>query len=85
MKREIEEELGVSIIVLDKIFATIHSYFDKTVCLDFYRALPEDMDKFTPEPLDKQEFAWVDRRDLLTYDFAEADRRIIEFLANSIY
>ncbi len=85
LKREIEEELGVSIIVLDKIFATIHSYFDKTVCLDFYRALPEDMDKFTPEPLDKQEFAWVDRRDLLTYDFAEADRRIIEFLANSIY
>ena len=67
LKREIEEELGVSIIVLDKIFATIHSYFDKTVCLDFYRALPEDMDKFTPEPLDKQEFAWVDRRDLLTY------------------
>lgn len=81
LKREIEEELGVFVIVLDKMFSTIHSYSEKTICLDFYRALPKDMNNFNPKPLDGQELAWVRREDLPSYDFAEADKGIIEFLA----
>lgn len=84
LKREIEEELGVSVIVLDKIFSTIHSYSEKTVSLNFYRALPENMNMFNPKPLDKQELTWVKREDLLSYDFAEADKGIISFLVSAI-
>lgn len=80
LKREIKEELGVAVIVMDKMFSTIHSYSEKTVCLDFYRALPEDMNNFNPKPLDGQELAWVKKSDMKSYDFAEADKGIIEFL-----
>lgn len=80
LQREIEEELGVSVFVLDKVFSTIHSYPEKTVCLDFYRTLPEDISNFNPKPLDGQELAWVSRKDMKSYDFAEADKEIIDFL-----
>lgn len=84
LKREIEEELGVSIIVLDKIFHTVHAYPEKTVCLHFYRALPEDKETFDPKPLDGQELAWAKRSEMKSYDFAAADKNIIEFLSGAI-
>jgi len=83
LRREIKEELGVSIIVIDKIFTTIFSYPEKTVCLDFYRAFPENRDDFYPKPLDGQELAWVGRSDMKSYDFAEADKDIINFLSGA--
>lgn len=82
LEREIDEELGVSVIVLDKIFSTIHSYSEKTVCLDFYRVLPENMNGFNPKPLDGQQLAWIQRSDMKEYDFAEADKDIIDFLTS---
>jgi 8-oxo-dGTP diphosphatase len=84
LKREIQEELGVSVIILDKIFTSVFSYPEKTVSLDFYRALPENMNDFNPIPMDDQELAWVKRSEMKSYDFAEADKDIIEFLVKGI-
>ncbi|HBM16244.1 MAG TPA: 8-oxo-dGTP diphosphatase MutT [Lentisphaeria bacterium] len=84
LKREIKEELGVSIIVLDKVFNTVFAYPEKTVCIDFYRALPEDRNNFCPDQLDGQTLAWVKRSELKNYDFAQADKDIIEFLTSIV-
>ena len=83
LKREIFEELGISIVVLDKMFSVIHTYPEKTVCLDFFRAVPEDVKIFKPEGLDGQKIAWLSVENFYCYDFAEADKPFIEMLANS--
>ena len=62
--------------------SAIYSYPDKTVSLDFYRALPEDIRDFKPIPLDGQELKWIERKNLLAYNFAEADREILDFLSS---
>lgn len=83
LKREILEELGITIVVLDKIFSIIHSYPEKTVCLDFFRAVPEDVKNFKPQGLDGQEIAWISAGKFLSYDFAEADKPFVEMLNKS--
>lgn len=80
LKREIFEELGIAIVVLDKMFSVIHTYPEKTVCLDFFRAIPEDIKKFNPKGLDGQEIAWIPVKNFSYYDFAEADKPFIEML-----
>ena len=78
--REILEELGVSVIVLDKMFSITHKYPEKTVCLDFFRALPEEINDFSPVGLDGQEIAWLSVEEFSRYDFAEADKPFVEML-----
>ena len=83
LKREILEELGISIIVLDKMFSVTHTYPEKIVCLDFFRAVPEDVKNFKPEGLDGQEIVWLSVEKFSSYDFAEADKPFIEMLVKS--
>lgn len=80
LRREIFEELGIAIVVLDKMFSTTHIYPGKTVCLDFFRAVPEDVKKFKPKRLDGQEIAWLAVEKFSHYDFAEADKPFVEML-----
>lgn len=83
LKREIFEELGISIEVLDKMFSVTHDYPEKTVCLDFFRAVPEDVKNFKPECLDGQKIVWLPVEKFSYYDFAEADKPFVAMLNKS--
>lgn len=76
LQRELEEELGVSAVIGDEIFAITHAYAEKTVELHFRRCVIAG----APRPVLGQEMRWVTREELHTLQFPEADRELIEKL-----
>jgi 8-oxo-dGTP diphosphatase len=75
--REIDEELGVSVTVGERIELVEWSYPDKAVRLAFYRCRIDG----EPQPLEGQEMAWVAPADLARHEFPPADAALVERLA----
>ncbi|OGK84492.1 MAG: hypothetical protein A2X52_12090 [Candidatus Rokubacteria bacterium GWC2_70_16] len=73
LRREIREELGAEITVLDHVDTINWSYPDKRVRLVFFRCATEG----EPRALEGQEIAWVAPADLHRYDFPAADATLI--------
>jgi len=78
--REIREELGVEIEVLDERFRIRHDYPNRSVELHFFEAGIVSGD---PKPLDVADIRWVRPSDLDQFDFPEADRELISLLKTS--
>lgn len=81
LRRELQEELGVAVVVHDLLESLTHAYPEKTVHLLFYRctlAHPEAQ----PKALDCQAVQWVTRAQLTNYAFPDADARLLERLQN---
>ena len=76
LRRELLEELGVSSIVGDEILVTEHAYPERTVRLHFRRATIAG----EPAPVLGQEIRWIDRDELGTLPFPDADRELIRLL-----
>jgi 8-oxo-dGTP diphosphatase len=76
LHRELEEELGIDAVIGRKIAAIQHNYANgASLQLYFYR-----VDQFKKE-IDNRIFRdvrWVDRKELPTYDFLEADVRLVK-------
>jgi mutator protein MutT len=77
LRREIREELGVEIEVLDERFQIQHDYPNRSVELHFFEARILAGD---PKPLDVADIRWVSPSDLDQFDFPEADRELISLL-----
>ncbi len=78
LRREIIEELGVEIIVLDLISSLTHEYPDKLVHLRFYRSmLMAPPDKL--RNLDGQEIGWFSIPDIPVGELLPADKPLAEF------
>jgi len=77
LMREIREELGVEIEVLDERFRIQHDYPTRSVELHFFEATLIAGD---PKPLDVADMRWVSPNDLDQFDFPEADRELILLL-----
>jgi|SRR6195256_1583977 len=76
LHRELEEELGINAVIGRKVAAIQHTYASgATLELYFYR-----VDQFKNEIQNRifRDVRWVDRKDLPTYDFLEADIRLIK-------
>jgi len=78
--REIREELGVSIVVGEKITSIFHRYPEQTVLLSFYRC---DLVDGEPRPLAVQDCRWVALANLPTLDMPEADRPLVRMLGEA--
>jgi mutator protein MutT len=76
LRREILEELGVSVRVGALLLETSHDYADRTLRLYFYRC---EIDG-DPQPLLKQAITWATRTELGTLDFPPADAELIRIL-----
>ena len=76
LRREIQEELDVDVVVRDRLLETSHQYPERIVELFFYRC---DL-LGTPRPLIGQEMAWVARRELPSLNFPPADDELIRRL-----
>jgi 8-oxo-dGTP diphosphatase len=76
LHRELDEELGIDAEIGRKIAAIQHTYANgASLALYFYR-----VDHFENE-IDNRIFRdvrWVDRKELPTYDFLEADVRLVQ-------
>jgi 8-oxo-dGTP diphosphatase len=77
LKRELSEELGVTVRSARPLIRLHHSYPDRRVLLDFWRVIEY---AGTPKGLDSQALAWVKSDDLPGHDLLEADRAMVTAL-----
>lgn len=78
--RELQEELGITVVPFDTIHVLTHVYPDKTVRVHFIRCM---IASGTPSPLDQQEIRWVSTAELAEVPFLPADLPLAELLAES--
>lgn len=79
LRRELEEELGISAVIEDKVTSIQHHYKrGGAVELHFYR-----VKEYQGEMENRifEQIRWVDRRDLPRFDFLEADQGLIRQIA----
>lgn len=77
LRRELREELGCEVEVLELVESLTHVYPEKTVHLRFHccRWLAHE-----PRPIDCAAVRWVTRDELAGFDFPAADARLLEQL-----
>lgn len=80
LKRELLEELGIEVQVLELLEELHHDYPDKSVYLKFFRC---HWVKNEPKTLDCHNFAWVSCAELANYEFPAADARLLQMLRDS--
>jgi 8-oxo-dGTP diphosphatase len=73
LRREIFEELDALAHVGEMVHTVTHAYPEKTVELFFYRCDLEGV----PKPMIGQEIRWVNRAELASLPFPDADRDLI--------
>jgi 8-oxo-dGTP diphosphatase len=76
LRRELDEELGIDAVIGRKIAAIQHTYASGAALeLYFYR-----VDQFKREIENRifHDVRWVNRKELTTYDFLEADVRLVK-------
>ncbi len=77
LRREVKEELGVSIRGLKEFDRYSHKYPWYTVTFRFFRCA---IASGVPRPLDADALRWVPRGRLFRYRFPPANRRVLERL-----
>ena len=75
--RELREELGIQVAVVELIETVEHEYPEKRVRLKFFRCAWRANE---PQALGCPAFAWVTREQLAAYDFPAADAQLLEHL-----
>jgi 8-oxo-dGTP diphosphatase len=78
LRREIDEELGCSVLVGPLLVRTAHRYPDLEVQLAFFAC--ELAPGPAPRPLGVAQLAWAKVGTLASYDFCEADRPVLATL-----
>jgi 8-oxo-dGTP diphosphatase len=79
LHRELEEELGIDAVIGPKVAAIQHTYTGGNgIELHFYR-----VDHFEHEIQNRifRDVRWIDRKELTTYDFLEADTGLVKDLS----
>lgn len=77
MRREIQEELDLDILVGDKLMVVEHQYEELRVILHCYRCSYLGGEAKTK---DCQDFKWVNSGDLNNFHFTEADIPVVRYL-----
>lgn len=80
LQRELREELGCEVEVLELVESITHAYPEKTVLLKFLRCrwLANE-----PQPIDCAAVRWVTRGELGKFAFPAADAQLLEHLERS--
>jgi mutator protein MutT len=77
LRRELQEELGCDVEVLECVESVTHAYPEKTVHLQFHRCrwLAHE-----PRPIDCAAIRWVGREELSQFAFPAADAQLLDLL-----
>lgn len=78
LKRELGEELGIVVEVVELVESLSHNYPEKRVLLRFYRCRWLERE---PEKLGCPDFRWVTREQLAGYEFPAADAQLVQKLS----
>jgi len=74
LEREIREEVGLEVRVIDEFFTVDHDYPAKSVRLHFFNCIVLQGEA---RPIDVADLRWVSPRDLGNYQFPPADADLI--------
>jgi 8-oxo-dGTP diphosphatase len=77
LKRELLEELGMEVIVHERVGENVHQYPTFQIRLIGYRC---ELVTATYALTDHDEYAWVKPEEILLYDLAEADVPLVAYL-----
>lgn len=77
LRREIQEELGIDILVAEAVTIVKHAFTHFKITLHAFAAT---LKNGTPQKIDVENWAWVTLEDLDDYAFAHADKEIIAAL-----
>jgi mutator protein MutT len=77
LARELQEELGIEVIVHELVESLTHEYADRAVHLKFFRCR---WLRHEPQPLGCADFKWVTAEELKDHEFPAADARLLEIL-----
>jgi mutator protein MutT len=81
LARELREELGIDVQVLELVESLTHNYPDKSVHLRFFRCR---WLRHEPQPLDCAAVQWVGPEALSNFPFPAADARLLGMLKTSL-
>ena len=81
LRRELQEELGIDVLVGPKLTTVIHHYEQRTLHLHVYfcRLVTGE-----PQPLECEAVRWVTLEAMLAHPFPPANRRILEALVEQV-
>lgn len=79
--REIREELDMDIEVVELFDVIYHKYPEKNILLIVYKCNHRNG---LPKALECNDFTWINREELVRYNFTNADRKIVEKLLKSL-
>ena len=79
LQREISEELAIEVIAAEPLLEVRHDYPEKSVLLDVWCVRSFDG---VPQGNEGQPLCWVTVEQLADYPFPEANRPILEAIAN---
>ena len=82
LTRELQEELGIEVEIVELVESDTHDYPGKTVHLKFYRCLWR---RHEPRPLGCADLRWVTQSELVNYNFPEADSRLLTRIAHKSF
>jgi len=80
VRREVREELGVEVEVMELYRVVEHVYPDKNIRLYFYRCR---ITSGVPQPLGCQEIRWAKGQELGRYRFPPANEKLIQELMSA--
>lgn len=81
LHRELKEELGIEVEVLDLVETITHEYPEKTVLLQFFRCAWKQNE---PQALGCPDFRWISREQIGEFQFPAADARLLEKLRGNV-
>ena len=81
LRRELREELGIEVAVGPLVESILHRYQEKTVDLKFFRCC---WLQHEPQTLGCPDFRWIQSQDLESYEFPEADARLLARLKSDL-
>lgn len=80
LQRELNEELGIEVTVVEAVDSIVHQYPEKLVCIRFIRCF---LKRGEPEALECDALVWITRDQIDDYEFPAADKRLLEKLRNT--
>jgi len=77
LRRELLEELGCEVEVLERIDSVTHAYPEKTVYLEFLRCRWISRE---PEAIGCADLRWISKEELAKFSFPAADAKLLDLI-----
>lgn len=81
LKREIKEELGITVTVKQLLHTEVYEYPDLPITLYMYKCETNE----EPKMLEHNAFAWIKKEEIDNYEFCPADSNILRHIKGGMF